>query len=80
MPKFDGTGPGGAGPMTGRGMGPCAKGNAYRGSGQGWGMGRGGCRWPWWIQSSDNKEDVLKDLETEKAELETAIEELRKKD
>jgi len=26
MPRFDGTGPTGQGPMTGRGMGPCAGG------------------------------------------------------
>lgn len=26
MPAFDGTGPQGAGPMTGRGMGRCGKG------------------------------------------------------
>lgn len=25
MPVFDGTGPNGAGPMTGRGMGPCGQ-------------------------------------------------------
>jgi len=38
MPAFDGTGPRGQGPMTGKGMGPCGKGN---------GVGRGagfGCR------------------------------------
>jgi len=37
MPKFDGTGPNGQGPMTGRGFGPCG-GNM----GQGFGR-RGGC-------------------------------------
>ncbi len=26
MPRFDGTGPAGYGPMTGRGFGPCARG------------------------------------------------------
>lgn len=34
MPGFDGTGPRGLGPMTGRGLGPC-------GPGPGWGRGRG---------------------------------------
>ena len=29
MPKYNGTGPAGAGPMTGRKMGPCAGGTAY---------------------------------------------------
>lgn len=37
MPRFDGTGPAGMGPMTGRGMGPC---NPYWG-GSGYGYGRG---------------------------------------
>ena len=32
MPRYDGTGPSGQGPMTGRGMGPC-------GCGVGYGMG-----------------------------------------
>ena len=47
MPGFDGTGPGGMGPMTGRGQGQCA---AYVGSYRPWGRrnfygwGRGGGR------------------------------------
>ena len=36
MPAFDQTGPRGMGPLTGRGMGPCA-----RGRGMGFGRGRG---------------------------------------
>ena len=36
MPGYDGTGPEGRGPMTGRGMGPCG-----RGFGRGFGRGRG---------------------------------------
>ena len=28
MPRFDGTGPMGRGPMTGRGFGPCGRGRA----------------------------------------------------
>lgn len=40
MPRFDGTGPLGQGPMTGRGLGPCGGGMGY-----GRGYGRGfGCR------------------------------------
>ncbi|MFA5135974.1 MAG: DUF5320 domain-containing protein [Patescibacteria group bacterium] len=39
MPAFDGTGPQGVGPMTGRGMGPCGQGKG-RGMGFGWGCGR----------------------------------------
>ncbi len=42
MPGFDGTGPGGNGPGTGRGFGPCGRGMAYgRGFGRGFGRGRG---------------------------------------
>ncbi|MGI6173590.1 MAG: DUF5320 domain-containing protein [Christensenellales bacterium] len=44
MPRKDGTGPMGAGPMTGRGRGPCADGSvgygAGYGAGYGFGMGR----------------------------------------
>ena len=46
MARRDGTGPMGQGPMTGRGMGPCAETNNYgaglgRGGGRRMGMGRG---------------------------------------
>lgn len=42
MPRKDGTGPWGAGPMTGRGFGPCAGENEAR---YGYGFGRGfACR------------------------------------
>jgi len=41
MPRIDGTGPRGFGPMTGRGLGPCGSGNA-RGFGRGRGLGRFG--------------------------------------
>ena len=59
MPRFDGTGPAGMGPMTGRGMGPCnlswGGGCGFgRGMGRGVGRGRGmgwgrvfGVTWPW---------------------------------
>jgi hypothetical protein len=53
MPRFDGTGPGGMGPMTGRGRGSCNPsqagfgpgtaprfGNPEAGSGRGFGAGR----------------------------------------
>jgi|LSQX01.3.fsa_nt_gb hypothetical protein len=44
MPRYDGTGPWGQGPMSGRGMGPCNRG--FRGGmghrfGGGWGGGWG---------------------------------------
>lgn len=38
MPGFDGTGPRGRGPLTGRGLGPCG-----RGFGFGRGFGRANC-------------------------------------
>lgn len=44
MPGYDGTGPQGFGPMTGRGMGACGRGYGRRygyGSGAGRGFGRG---------------------------------------
>lgn len=46
MPYLDGTGPGGLGPMTGRGLGRCGRGFGYgtRGYGRGYGFrgyGRG---------------------------------------
>jgi hypothetical protein len=37
MPNFDGTGPLGKGPGTGRGLGPCGK---FKGAGTGRGRGR----------------------------------------
>lgn len=41
MPRFDGTGPWGLGPMTGRGMGFCSPGRGRYGLGYGPGFGRG---------------------------------------
>ncbi|OQB06709.1 MAG: hypothetical protein BWY19_00059 [bacterium ADurb.Bin212] len=42
MPRYDGTGPMGTGPMTGRGMGPCGGGASWgRGFGRGRGLGMG---------------------------------------
>ncbi len=86
MPRYDGTGPAGNGPMTGRAMGPCGRGVAWSGAGRGWRVransssntGKDVGRWPWWIQSSDSKTDVLKSLEAEKAEIEAAIDNLKK--
>jgi len=61
MPGFDGAGPTGAGPRTGRGMGPCA---VCNGSGLGWRarMGFGGFRSPKNQQSALEAElEVLKE-------------------
>ena len=51
MPRFDGTGPMGQGPMTGRGMGPCGGCSPFGWrmgfrKGMGRGMGRGFGRGP----------------------------------
>jgi len=60
MPRFDGTGPMGYGPGTGRGFGPC-------GGGMGWGRGygRGFFRGYGWRNFYTKKEEseVLKDEE-----------------
>jgi len=48
MPRMNGTGPVGMGPMTGRGLGPCGAGygRGYgRGRGMGYGMMMGVCPW-----------------------------------
>ena len=84
MPNFDGTGPTGAGPRTGRGMGPCAgswgAGYGMRGRGYGRGMGAG-CACPMGMggfYSPRNQLAVLKDEEAMLAnELETLREEIK---
>ena len=56
MPKFDQTGPAGAGPMTGRAMGPC---------GGGMGFGRGGCRRGFGAFASTDTESYIESLKKE---------------
>lgn len=59
MPRFDKTGPAGAGPKTGRGMGPCGGGQGF--SGRGKGAGRGfGRRFFGWFRPSDSPSDEKK--------------------
>jgi hypothetical protein len=41
MPRLDGTGPRGDGPMSGRGMGPCSGRPGMGCFGRGWGLGYG---------------------------------------
>ena len=64
MPRFDGTGPLGSGPGTGRGMGPC-------GGGMGWrrGFGRGFGRF-WRFGSQITKKEEKEMLEEEAEVLE----------
>ena len=78
MPGFDGTGPQGQGPLTGRGMGPCPGQQASprgrfglrRGSGRG--RGRFGCPWSFGFGRSTIS------LEEEEKALKTELEEVRK--
>ena len=58
MPRMDNTGPQGAGPMTGRGLGQCGMGvgwrqGARRGFGQGQDQRRGLLRYFWGNQPQD---------------------------
>ncbi len=69
MPRFDGTGPAGQGPMTGRGLGPCGGGQAFgRGRGAGRGMGRGlgyGRGYGFYQPTKEDTQAYIKDLEAE---------------
>ncbi len=69
MPGFDGTGPQGFGPRTGRGLGPC-------GSGFGRGFGRG-------YKSAQpitlTEDEQKKFLEAEKEQLELELKQLKKR-
>ncbi len=60
MPKFDGTGPQGMGPMTGRGLGPCG-GRIKLGGGRGFRCGLGRCFG--WKSLSDYKKALEEELE-----------------
>ncbi len=63
MPGFDGTGPNGLGPMTGRGMGNCrqSQGGCGLGRGLGRGRGRGGfCRFANQDSTPQERIEVLK--------------------
>lgn len=75
MPGFDGTGPAGVGPMTGRGMGPCGRGMAR-------GYGRGRCFARFGV-ASYNDVDMLKSeeksLENELKFIREQISEVEKK-
>ena len=59
MPKYDKTGPAGAGPRTGRGMGSCSDGNAQGGGffGRCCGRGFGGFR----RMSNEDRKEMLKE-------------------
>ena len=72
MPGFDKTGPNGEGLMTGRGLGPCGGGEAFR-----WGCGRGYRRRRFAVPTTFTKEEKIKILEAEKEKLEKNLKELK---
>ena len=67
MPGQDGTGPAGYGPRSGRGLGPC---------GRGFRRGFGRC-WAPYTYYQPTKEEEVKVLEAEKAEIEARLKELK---
>jgi len=93
MPRFDGTGPLGFGPGTGRGLGPCGGGLGWR---RGWrgswwrGLGRrirgrffGGYVYQPQLTQEQEKEllnEGLKDLEEEMKEIKNRLAELEGKE
>jgi len=83
MPRQDGTGPSGQGPMTGRGLGPCGRG-LRRGFGRGmgwrcWGSGRMPYREVSFTEAEEKKllEAELKEIELEKQEIQKRLKELK---
>jgi len=74
MPAFDGTGPQGKGPLTGRGMGRCGGG---QGKGRGFGRRMVRCcdrvdQIPTKLDLEDYKNNLKKELEEVEKELEVA--------
>jgi len=78
MPGFDGTGPNGLGPMTGREMGNClqAQGGCGRGLGRGRGFGRG--RNCWVAAEAAPSQERIESLKACKKRIEAEIETLEK--
>ena len=77
MPRFDQTGPAGAGPMTGRGMGPCG-GGMRRGFGYGRGFGRfTGRTYLSRKEEIEDLEDEAKNLEADLGALKERIAEIK---
>ena len=71
MPKFDGTGPQGQGPRTGRGMGPC-------GGGRGCSFGQGtGRRFFSKKEESEMLDTEVKELEAELKAIKERLGELK---
>jgi hypothetical protein len=76
MPRFDGTGPSGAGPLTGRGFGPCGLGLGWR---RRFGAGRGLGRYFSW-NFPQTKEDKLKALGEYRKALEEELEDVAREE
>lgn len=73
MPRHDRTGPMGQGPLTGRGMGPCGRGQGFR-------RGFGRMRSPVTFTAEEEKqilEAELKEIEAEKKEIEKRLKEMK---
>jgi len=79
MPNKDKTGPMGAGPMTGRGFGPCS--SAAGGLGMGRGYGRAMCGWfnrqYQALPKQERREMLEQEIEDLKQELEMVESELK---
>jgi hypothetical protein len=73
MPGMDRTGPIGYGPLTGRGLGPCGRGLAFR---RGFGRGFG---WRYVEPVNLTKEEQKKILEAELKEIEAEKQEIEKR-
>jgi hypothetical protein len=76
MPRINGTGPMGMGPMTGRGFGPC--GEKFGPLGWGRGMGRIMCGWFYRKYQGMNKEDRKELLKKEVADLKEELDVVEK--
>jgi len=82
MPRFDGTGPAGMGPGTGRGLGPCGAG-FRRGFGRfcpwGYGPGYGPRMYLTRSEELEDLQDEAKDLEADLKAVRERIDELQSK-
>lgn len=74
MSRFDGTGPMGQGPRTGRGMGPCGGGQGFGG---GFGQGFGGRRF--WTKKEETEilKEEIENLEDEIKAMKEHLNELK---
>ena len=77
MPRFDGSGPLGLGPGTGRGLGPCSAGLGWR---RGFGRGFGWRRfWGYLRRSPMSKKEEVEMLTDEAAVLEDELKAIKER-